>query len=667
MLDTTLLSDNDQNLFLTKRIDIETALMEGFSRRIKELAYHITGAPSNVLLWVTRAAFEISQATKIGHVCISLELFAQRYNESLLNVRTALMKSGVVTFYLSGSYDTDKPLVVDLDNRLYLARYFDYEYRFAHSLVAHMSSLCLSDKYSTTSELETLRCHIIRYFGPDDLEINKDTNIVDWQRVAVITAMTQPVTIISGGPGTGKTTTVVRILACLLHTQKDLRIALAAPTGKAAQRMQEAIYNDSVNMPTWLVERFPETSYTLHRLLGGTLAEGFHYHHDNPLPYEVIFVDEASMIDIALAYHLIDAIGIGSKLILLGDKDQLTSINAGSVFSELCTSRLFSASARARIAQVFRINEDFLTEELTESIKQLSVNNNGNIYKANEDVLSSPLSDCVVWLDKNYRFDLDSSISRLSLAIRRGAAHEALDILLSKSDTSVTLYEDVGDKLLPRTIRRLAQYFSAYIKVLRRVLLFANPDPIPLFNVLNCFRILCVTRTGSRGSENVNSLITLHVRRAVRDISDVVYLDWFPGRIVMMTRNSYEFGVFNGDIGIVLPDTRGILHVWFKRANGTLCTILPEMLPLHEAAFALTVHKSQGSEFDDVTLILPARFSQILTCKLIYTAVTRARRHVQIISDQNILAKAIMTDTARDSGLASRVNEAFKAKFYANH
>lgn len=649
------------DLCLSEQINLETSLMEGFSRRIKKFAY-LSGAPSNGALWAERAAFAISQATKAGHVCISLNLIAQHYNESLLNVRTALKESGIVAFFSLERY-AEKPLVIDRDDRLYLARYFNYEYQFAYSLVTKVnysiesSKERISSKYPVISELEALRCKIIRYFGQDDSELDTTAKIVDWQRVAAIVALTQSVTIISGGPGTGKTTTVVGILACLLDTQKDLRIALAAPTGKAAKRMQEAIYKCSYNIPTWLVKRFPTMSYTLHRLLGGTLEEGFYYCRDNPLPYEVILVDEASMIDIALAFHLIDAIGSETKLILLGDKDQLASVDAGSVFSELSARRSFSVSVRARIAQILRIDEDVFKKVLTETLSPIVINNVSTSKVDKEEELNSPLSDCVVWLERNYRFGLDSSIGKLSSAIRRGSVHEALSILLSKSDMAVTLDEDA---LSPRTIKYLCECFSFYIKALRKILLFVGPDPIPLFDVLNCFRILCATRTGSRGSENMNSLITLCVRRAVCDLLPHVHSNWFPGRPIIITHNSYKFGIFNGDIGIVFPDINGVMRVWFKGANSTVFTVLPEMLPLHETAFALTVHKSQGSEFDNVTLILPARFIRILTRELIYTAVTRARKRVRIISDQNILAKAIATRTLRDSGIISRINEIFE-------
>ncbi|WP_175929553.1 MULTISPECIES: AAA family ATPase [unclassified Burkholderia] len=746
---------------LPEPADFGIALAEGFARRIGDLARR-AGAPSASARWAARAAFATSRATAGGHVCVALGALAQRYEAPLDEVRAALAASGVVAFGTLARGD-ERPLIVDRHDHLYLSRYFDYERRLADALVAQAGVAAPDDGLSP----ERLRDSLARYFGPA-------TGEVDWQRVAAIVALTGRVTIVSGGPGTGKTTTVVGVLACLLDAHPGLRIALAAPTGKAAQRMQEALHARAGDLPPELAARLPDTSYTLHRLLGGGGAAGFRHHRDNPLPYDLIVVDEASMIDVALAAHLLDALAPGARLVLLGDKDQLAAVEAGAVFAELSARPAFTAAARARIAQALGIDEATFVAALpvpdepapaavtvanpvsaaarvpappsasapvsrksarrpTADARQASlfddepqddeVPSTGIAsspltesapadagapdnapawieadelawldavelppFDAGDAALASmtadasplageaaaaaaaaaasagtpapaPLADCVVWLERNYRFGLDSPIGRLSLAIRRGDVQAALDALPADDTAAASFHDDAGDTLASSTVARLAHRFGAYLDALRDALAAPVPDPLPLFDALNRFRILCATRSGARGAEHVNALVAAHVRQAAR-VPLAVGAHWFTGRPIMVTRNDYALGLFNGDIGIALPDAHGVLRVWFRRADGTARAVSPAALPPHETAFALTVHKSQGSEFDEAALVLPASFGRVLTRELVYTAVTRARTRVQVIGPRRVLAQAVATRTQRDSGLAARVDEA---------
>ncbi|KVD46770.1 AAA family ATPase [Burkholderia ubonensis] len=708
---------------LPEPADFGIALAEGFARRIGDLARR-AGAPAAAARWAARAAFAASRATAGGHVCVSLGALAQRYDEPLADVRAALAASGVAAF---GALERgeERPLIVDRHDRLYLARYFAYERRLAEALVAQAGAVAADDAPAP----DVLRERLARYFGPA-------TGETDWQRVAAIVALTGRVTIVSGGPGTGKTTTVVGVLACLLDAHPGLRIALAAPTGKAAQRMQEALHARAGDLPPELAARLPNTSYTLHRLLGGGGAAGFRHHRDNPLPYDLIVVDEASMIDVALAAHLLDALAPGARLVLLGDKDQLAAVEAGAVFAELSARPSFSAAACARIAQALGIDEAAFVAALPTPAdaepdaaaaaaaigrtpvapppagpRQASLFDDEPLaavatadeaagdaddapawieadelawldaaalppldagaaqrvaamipvapedVEAAEAITPAPLADCVVWLERNYRFGLDSPIGRLSLAIRRGDVTEALDALPASDAAAASFHEDAGDALAATTVERLARRFSAYLDALRDALAAAVPDPLPLFDALNRFRILCATRGGARGAEHVNALVAAHVRRAAH-VPLAVGAHWFTGRPIMVTRNDYALGLFNGDIGIALPDAQGVLRVWFKRADGTARAVSPAALPPHETAFALTVHKSQGSEFDEAALVLPATFVRVLTRELVYTAVTRARTRVQVIGGRRVLAQAIATRTQRDSGLSARIAEA---------
>ncbi|WP_175032935.1 AAA family ATPase [Burkholderia lata] len=745
---------------LPEPADFGIALAEGFARRIGDLSRR-AGAPAVAARWAARAAFATSRATAGGHVCVALGALAQRYEAPLDEVRAALAASGVVAFGTLARGD-ERPLIVDRHDHLYLSRYFDYERRLADALVAQAGVAAPDEGLAP----DRLRDSLARYFGPA-------TGEVDWQRVAAIVALTGRVTIVSGGPGTGKTTTVVGVLACLLDAHPGLRVALAAPTGKAAQRMQEALHARAGDLPPELATRLPDTSYTLHRLLGGGGAAGFRHHRDNPLPYDLIVVDEASMIDVALAAHLLDALAPGARLVLLGDKDQLAAVEAGAVFAELSARPAFTAAARTRIAQALGIDEaafvaalpvqdeaaaaavpvahpvsaaagapalpsapaaatarkpasrrkvdvrqaslfddepqddevsttrvaplpaagPVLTEtgepgeagEAGEAPAWIEVDELAWLdavelppFDASDVALASvtsispdetaavsatptpapaPLADCVVWLERNYRFGLDSPIGRLSLAIRSGDVQAALDALPADDSAAASFHDDAGESLASSTVERLARRFGAYLDALRDALAAPVPDPLPLFDALNRFRILCATRSGLRGAEHVNALVAAHVRHAAR-VPLAVGAHWFTGRPIMVTRNDYALGLFNGDIGIALPDAHGVLRVWFRRADGTARAVSPAALPPHETAFALTVHKSQGSEFDEAALVLPASFGRVLTRELVYTAVTRARTRVQVIGPRRVLAQAVATRTQRDSGLAARVDEA---------
>lgn len=728
------------------------ALAEGFARRLGALARRLGAAPSAVT-WARRAAFAASRATAAGHVCVSLARVAERYGDTVDAATAALRASGVVS---DGSEDTAalRPLVVDGDGRLYLARYYDDERRLAAAVVAHAAALADPDGRNAPLVPEDdpaqLEARLRRFFGPPDAAE------VDWQRAAAALSLSGRLTVVSGGPGTGKTTTVVGMLACLLDAHPALTIALAAPTGKAAQRMQEALLARATSLPDEIAARLPRTSQTLHRLLGLAQGTRARYGRDNPLPYDVLVIDEASMIDVTLAAQLFDALAPETRLVLLGDKDQLAAVEAGAVFAELSASPSFSEAGIARIARATGVDAVRVQAALprpefeaglrdTAALPLDTVSNDDEAYAlfdglesasepideawgwtglAEADVpfagdgvmagrdeptsidrsaepdsasssraahpkgdnallsasasASAPLVDCVVWLERNYRFGLDSAIGRLSLAIRRGDIEAALDSLgvkkaphepdlfsgydeqadqVSRHDAPAVIDEDVGPSLAPNTLARLAQGFAPYVKALTAALAQPEPDCTPLFDALNAFRILCATRLGARGVEALNAQMADSVRRSAR-VPLLVGTNWFAGRPVMVSRNDYALGLFNGDIGIALPTREGQLRVYFRAADGGVRAVTPAALPPHDTAFALTVHKSQGSEFDHAALILPAMKSRVLTRELVYTAITRARKTIRIVGGQDVLAAAIATPTRRDSGLFARMQEA---------
>ena len=727
--------------------DESAALAEGFARRIGELS-RWSGADARAIAWAERAALAISRATALGHVCMPLAALARRHGENLREARDALLASGVATFARTEArFDAAdlRPLVIDEDGRLYLARYFDYERRLAVALVerARGARIDVSQR-----ELAQQAERIARYFGEGTA--NDD---IDWQRVAAFVALAGRLTIVSGGPGTGKTTTVVGVLACLLDADPGLRIALAAPTGKAAQRMQEALIERADKLPPELAARLPRTSFTLQRLLGVLPDGGFRHHRDNPLPYDVIVVDEASMIDVALAAHLLEAVAPSSRLVMLGDKDQLSAVEAGAVSAELSAQPSFSEAGAGRIAGALGVElarfraalpdgvksagggdgrgnaaaharmddaslaqsdandegyGDFFPGDVEGDASSAQGENQGDLF-SNSDARASespfaassdawgaradldgaphadegyadlfatldtgshdapdarddaPLTDSVVWLARNYRFGLDSAIGRLSIAIRNGDAQAALLALDAKQSAApeapaAVLLDDGHATLSDRTLAHLAKGFAPYADALASMLQaeHAPSDEARLFDALNRFRVLCATRKGPRGVDEVNARIASKVREQA-GIALAIGAQWFAGRPVIVTRNDYALGLFNGDIGIALPGPNGALRVAFRMADGSLRHVSPAALPPHDTAFALTVHKSQGSEFEHAALVLPGSFVRVLSRELVYTAITRAKRRIEVIGSAAIFAQAVDAPTRRDSGLAARM------------
>jgi exodeoxyribonuclease V alpha subunit len=646
------------------------ALAEGFARRIGVLAKRLTSDPASIR-WAERAAFAVSRATAQGHVCVALPALARRYGEDVGAARAALLASGLACDGEGAAADL-LPLVVDEGQRVYLARYFDYERRLARALVARMRD---ETQHGAASDLATLAQRIARFFGPP-----QDDDI-DWQRVAALVALGGRLTIVSGGPGTGKTTTVVGVLACLIDETPNLRIALAAPTGKAAQRMQEALIERAGQLPPELAARLPRTSFTLQRLLG-TLPDGrFRHHRDNPLPYDVIVVDEASMIDVALAAHLLEAVAPDARLVMLGDKDQLAAVEAGAVFAELSARPVFSEAGAARIAAGLGVSPKRFNAALPDGAAEprafgaieddyLLIDDSEGYAGLHEAISEpwhpepvdapalNPLTDCVVWLERNYRFGLDSDIGRLSVAIRRGSVQAALEALRASDagddgTRAAVLVDDHAPALSDRTLARLAAGFAPYAQSLAAAL-EGQSGVAALFDALNRFRVLCATREGARGVDEINARVAAKVRERAGGAL-AFGAQWFAGRPVIVTRNDYALGLFNGDIGIAMPAADGALRVAFRMADASLRFVSPAALPPHDTAFALTVHKSQGSEFDHAALVLPATFNRVLSRELVYTAITRAKKRVDVIGSPAIFAQAVATPTRRDSGLAARI------------
>ncbi|MEF3065663.1 exodeoxyribonuclease V subunit alpha [Pandoraea apista] len=676
-------------------------LAQGFARRMALLARG-HGADDVTCRYVWRAALAVSLATAEGHVCVPLDhlLEAQASGElfpgdapALSVWREALFASGLcapasLAIALRGDAQAEAfPLLLDDQDRLYLARYYGYEARLAAALGRKLSS---SARTAVTSED---RARLRRYFGEGVLISPEGKPEPNWQMAAAALALQRPLVVLSGGPGTGKTTTVVGLLACLLERDANLRVALAAPTGKAAQRMQEAL-TARQDLPETVRQALPEAAVTLHRLLGvlpesaEQVGRRFRHHAGNPLPYDLIVVDEASMIDLSMATQLLEAVPDGARLILLGDKDQLAAVEAGAVFGELSAQRVFSPDMRMRLlsALAWPADDPPRTGPLAIGGGHQGIAG-GNARRV------QGLEDAVVWLERTYRFGAHSAIGRLATAIKSGKVIEARKEFTlpdtssasgsaevgaqgganeTKGADRVMLSEDGGIQLSPANLNSLADGYSAYLDALTEAVTTIGQlgDPAaattadiamvaqPVFAAFGQFRVLCATRGGRRGVEFLGAQLTALLARRAGVALGAGGGAWFAGRPVLVTQNEYALNLFNGDIGIALPlGPSGTLRVAFATPDGGYRLYSPASLPAHETAFAMTIHKSQGSEFERVAMVLPEQSSRVLSRELIYTGVTRARRQAWLYAPWPVIASAIARPTQRDGGLTDRLRE----------
>lgn len=623
----------------------ETALAEGFARHVRQWSLS-QGAGVEVAEAAARAAQALSLATSEGHVCLMLAELGDFATPAATGApadaaawRSTLLASGVV-----GTPDApgSRPLILDDEDRLYLHRHFDFERRLARRLVRCTAPLPAPDaaqRARTAQQLATL-------FAGNS---GGAAQGVDWQQLATALALRGRLTIISGGPGTGKTTTVVNLLACLLDQQPDARVVLAAPTGKAAARLAEALRSRAGHLAPELQARLPSESFTVHRLLGvrpegaadGDSDGPFVHHAGRPLALDALVVDEASMLDLALATRLLEAVPEHARIILLGDKDQLSAVESGAVFAELSADPSLSVAARGDLAALCGVAAERIVPAAP--------------------LRASALHDCVVWFNRNFRFAADSGIGRLAADTVAGRAEAALAWLRSGDDASVQWIDDAQPGLAPATLAALVAGYAPYLAALQSGLKGAAAvDVAGISEAFGHFRVLCAVREGPRGVAALNEALGRHLRLALASMTPAgeTRSPWFVGRPVMVLRNDPVLKLFNGDIGITLPGACGGLMVFFPAADGGFRAVAPLRLPAHQTALAMTVHKSQGSEFDAVAVLLPAQRSRVLSRELLYTAITRARRQVLLAAPAEVLAAAIGAGTQRHSGLLARLRDA---------
>lgn len=477
------------------------------------------------------------------------------------------------------------PLTLD-GNRLYLNRFWFYEDFVARRIKQRLALESSPDQGRVKDAFDAMFANL--------------GGIDDDQKQAVLTAASKSFSVISGGPGSGKTSTVVRILSLLLALDSNCRIALVAPTGKAAARMMDSIRErvDQLDIEENIINVLPTEARTIHRLLGYR-RHGFEFDESHRLPFDCIIVDEASMVDLKLMFHLLAALPDNARLVLLGDRDQLASVAAGNVLGD--------------------------------------ITGHGNAM----DTGAGDLTASIALLHSNYRFDKESAIGELASLVNQGQSKVAVN-LLQQNQRGLRWFAEQTDRLHTETLNWL---YEAYQPI------FDSQTPVDALDSYESIRVLCATNQGPLGVQSLNQRIS----SAMLKRNDMLQSELYHGLPIMITRNQYELGLYNGDTGILWQHAQG-LRACFRDGTAGIRDIAINRLPGFTPAWASTVHKSQGSEFDSVLLILPSDpESEALSRELIYTAVTRARQRFILHGPAAALQRAINRLTRRHSGLAQKL------------
>ena len=534
------------------------------------------------------------------------------------------------------------PLVLQF-NCLYFYRVWQDEFRIADYF---KSAVCFEPVFSE-GQLTQIASILHRYF--------QEEQGIDWQKIAVAMALRQRFCLITGGPGTGKTTTVTKLLLTLQELyQNDLRIKLVAPTGKAAARLTESIVDAVERLKQAFAQEpnqreiienlaIPMSAETIHRLLGVRFfSEETRYHADNPLPLDVLVVDEASMIDLTLMAKLLNALKPETKLILLGDKDQLASVEAGAILGEL--GRFVNAAKPT----------------YSSSMAQYLQATTGMTLPSEDKV--NAISDSICYLQVSRRFGANPEVGELATAVNLGDALKSWQLLqqyqqhqdkhcgvyLTDFAHYLTNKDDVQQRkaCVKLIVDRAAEEYAYYLQQIPSEGVLHEDQVRSIFAAFNCIRFLTALRVGEFGVEQLNLAIAEKLRQK-RLLQFHQEREWYVGKPIMVTQNDSSVGLYNGDIGIYLGHGR----VWFEQGQNSYKKVLASRVPNHETAFVMTVHKSQGSEFPHTFLILPLENSPVLSKELVYTGITRTKDFLTVFASQSVWESAVKNPVQRQSGL----------------
>lgn len=618
--------------------DLDLAPFSPLARQFALRLLEWSSAPSDALAW---AAALVCHFRSEGHTCLPLARVAGRPLDEILEKPgsstrlpelgiwiDSLLQSGVVISFDSlkigvgdvsahpGALNSAQlaPLVLGPDSKLYLHRFWAYEQEAAAQLRRRSAQMHDHD----LEKLSTL----FRQFFPV-----QPGGPFNWQALATLSAIRRGLTILSGGPGTGKTHTIAWHLGLLfaLHSPGSPRVNLAAPTGKAAARLSEAIRVAFDKIPPGIPRPPLELAQasTLHRLLG--IRPGIGDSNSvapRLLAADVVIVDEASMLDLVLLVRLLRSLPDSTRLVLVGDQNQLEAVEAGSILGEVWSYPRCGCHSPAWSTEVGQILGQAIPSSEVESTVP-------------------PLADSLVELQRVRRFGEESPIQLFSRAVRQGQIQEARAAWQGNAAGFILRNHPPQSKRTSALTDRLLAWHQRIV---------AAPTPIAALAVYREFRLLTPLRRGSWGVETIHQeVLTEFVRRNVIPPRDT----WYSGRPILVTTNSIDLELSNGDTGLALIDpVDGCLKVWFESANGDVRSLSPLRMPAHETAYAMTVHKSQGSEFQEILLVLPEEAHPLVNRELIYTAVTRARQKVEIWATESAVLGGLAQKAQRHSGMA---------------
>ena len=528
------------------------------------------------------------------------------------------------------SVGPDKPLLL-FDNRLYFARLAGYEHTLAQRLLQMSQQTVKIDNQALTQ--------LLAHYFPD-----QQTDSIDWQKVACAMAATKGFSVITGGPGTGKTTTVTKLLAILqsLYQHAPLSIKLVAPTGKAAARLSESILGAKdklTSIPEHIKTLIPQNAQTIHRLLGvKPFTNKFRHSTANPLHVDLLIIDEASMVDLSLMAKLIEALPPHARLILLGDKDQLASVDTGSVMSDLCQGLTLGQTPHYSDARCAELN-------------QLCFNGAEKLQSNPSDF---KLADCIAFLQHSYRFDAKSGIGQLAQAVNTnniGKLNYVEQEVNSGAFKDVIFDYDLVSQPLDKLVQSAAHKYAEYLQLIAQ-----QASSAAVHKAFSSYQLLAAVREGDYGVNNLNHRIEkqLAQRGLITLNSDQRH---YVGMPIMIAQNDYQLKLFNGDIGILMLDENGQLKAVFIDEQGSERAFSPARLPAHDKVYVMTIHKSQGSEFNYTAMVLPPanQATAGINRQLVYTGITRAKNTFELVADKKVLLMAMNKSVSRASGLYERL------------
>jgi len=576
-----------------------------------------------------RTALLLSEAYEMGDVCLDLQALsntpwlhhagfmphADTWRETLLQTSCVAKVGG------------NAPMILD-GFALYLYRFWCDEQYVADAILKRMDAPMELDKACLEAGLARLfPKHHDNIHAQTKGENSAQNTSVDWQEIAAALVITQRFSVISGGPGTGKTTSLVKILALLLEQNPAMRIRLAAPTGKAAARMMASIRHAKaqLSMDDEIRQCIPEDASTLHRLLGFS-PRGYRHGKDNPILLDCLVVDEASMIDLSMMARLLAALPEDAQLILLGDRDQLSSVDAGNVLGDITGHTSKSG------------HDIVYNKATTETLAKLTHTELSTLPTPNEN--TPRIAHSIALLRTSYRFNKHSAIGTLASSVNASDGKQAWQILQDAEHPSVCAYmQDELSQSLNQAVSRYATYLQ-------------QTEVNQALKQLDESRILCALRQGQWGVDGINQeihrrLVEKHGLSGNKDAH---------GTPIIIRSNDYELQLFNGDVGLIWRNDDALQAV-FANMDGSTRSFSVHLLPAHEPCWAMTVHQSQGSEFEHVLLILPPDEINhaVLSKALFYTAITRAKASFQVCGSKACIKLAINTHVSRNTGLAKRL------------